>query len=189
MPLVAKRADTSSWSADRKLTVRVRARDRASHDEDVDASENASSGGAADTEMTEVAVKPDPALAVAQRDDRDARGVLAEDLLVLLRRELRLVLVPEQAVQGVQRLGGHARASVELGAGRRGDLGAQGAATLRPPAFDHGVRVGELRLDEGQRPRGHDGAELDEQGPQVHLADERVRGVARDDDAGPRPRR
>ena len=58
MPLVANRADTSSWSSARKLTVSVRAAQIAGHDDDVDARENASSGGEAETEMTDVAVKP-----------------------------------------------------------------------------------------------------------------------------------
>src|SRR5690606_6443153 len=58
MPLVAKRAETSSWWSARKLTVSVRAAETAGHDDDVDASEKASSGGAAETEITDVAVNP-----------------------------------------------------------------------------------------------------------------------------------
>src|SRR4051794_14051739 len=56
MPLVANRADTSSCPEARKLIASVRAVERAGHDDEVEASENASSGGAADTEITDVAV-------------------------------------------------------------------------------------------------------------------------------------
>ena len=161
--------------------MRVRARDRASHDDDVDASENASSGGAADTEMTEVAVKP-----IRRSPSRSATTATPAGCW----RKTSLYCCGDSCGSSWSRsrrskacnVSAVMRGPPRARARGRGDLGAQGAATLRPPAFDHGVRVGQLRLDQGQRPRGHHGAELDEEGPQVHLADERVRGVAGDDD-------
>src|SRR4051812_50090630 len=58
MPLVAKRAETSAWCTPRKLTASVSAAATAGQDEELEDSENASSGGSADTEITDVAGKP-----------------------------------------------------------------------------------------------------------------------------------
>jgi hypothetical protein len=55
---VANRADTSTCSAARKLMVRWSVRARAGQEDDVAATEKVRSAGSADTEITEVAVKP-----------------------------------------------------------------------------------------------------------------------------------
>src|SRR3954453_10267240 len=58
MPRVAKRADTSTWAAARKLTTSVSASASGGHDEDEESMEKVSTGGSAETEITEVAVNP-----------------------------------------------------------------------------------------------------------------------------------
>ena len=58
MPRVAKRADTSTCAAARKLMTTVSASASAGHDDDVESIEKVSTGGSADTEITEVAVNP-----------------------------------------------------------------------------------------------------------------------------------
>ena len=58
MPLVANRAERSACSAVKKLTTTVTAVEIGGHELDWPATENANSGGSAETEMTEVAVKP-----------------------------------------------------------------------------------------------------------------------------------
>src|SRR4051812_33165000 len=58
IPLVANRAERSAWSPARKLTTSVSAFCNAGHELEVPATEKASRGGSADTEITEVAVNP-----------------------------------------------------------------------------------------------------------------------------------